>query len=46
MDINVDKERIRQAEVLKQKLEEKKNRKDPSQIANDLIDNYQDSTLA
>jgi hypothetical protein len=46
LDLNVDKERDRQAEILKQKLEEKKNRKDASQIASDIIDNYQDSTLA
>jgi ABC-type phosphate transport system auxiliary subunit len=46
IDINADKERNRQAEIIKQKLEEKKNRKDPSQIANDIIDSYQDSKLA
>ena len=46
LDLNVGKERDRQAEILKQKLEEKKNRKDASQIASDIIDNYQDSTLA
>lgn len=46
MDITIEKERDRQAELLKQKLEEKKNRKDVTQIASDIIDNYQDSELA
>ena len=46
MDITIDKEKNRQAEIVKQKLEEKKNRKDHAEIATNIIDNYQESELA